>query len=183
MVLLKEIGNKILYLAHRPKEVIPGELYRSGQLPPEEFIYFCGETGINSVINLRGENPGKRWFEREREACDNLLQIDLYNLGFSSRLDVKNEEDRKRLREFLSISDNCSKPVLFHCEGGIHRTGLACALYLLRKGYPMEEAEKQVSVKYGYLRRERPNLPEFLDITTERELDADMILNASISQF
>ncbi len=182
MVVLKEIGsqvgNQIIYLAHKPKEVIRGELYRSGQLPPDKFYDFCENNGIKSVFNLRGENPGKKWFEEEREICENL-KIDLYNIKFSSKLNLKNEEDREKIVEFLSLSDHCRDRKLFHCEGGVHRTGVATSFYLLRRGYPLEEAEKQISIKYGYLRRKRPDLSEFLKSLKKGELAIQELVKIS----
>src|SRR5438876_527431 len=45
--------------------VIPGSVYRSGQLSPESLEDRATRNGIRSVINLRGANPGEEWYEME----------------------------------------------------------------------------------------------------------------------
>src|SRR5689334_406916 len=49
--------------------VVPGCVYRSGQLSPESLEDRATRNGIRSVINLRGANPGDDWYEMERAAA------------------------------------------------------------------------------------------------------------------
>ena len=46
-------------------EVIPGEMYRSAQLSDGELTMYVKKYNIKSVINLRGENPTKDWYNNE----------------------------------------------------------------------------------------------------------------------
>src|SRR5438128_6914764 len=45
--------------------VIPGCVYRSGQLSSESLAERADREGICSVINLRGANPGQTWYNQE----------------------------------------------------------------------------------------------------------------------
>src|SRR5437762_11195914 len=45
--------------------VIPGCVYRSGQLSAESLEERAARNGIRSVINLRGAKPGQDWYEQE----------------------------------------------------------------------------------------------------------------------
>ena len=51
-------------------EVMPGELYRSGQLTPEKLAQKIAEHQIRTVLNLRGKNPGEAWYDAEVAATE-----------------------------------------------------------------------------------------------------------------
>src|ERR1700690_4116292 len=46
-------------------EVEPGQLYRSGQLSGFFMNEVIDRYGIRTIINLRGQNPGKDWYRDE----------------------------------------------------------------------------------------------------------------------
>jgi protein tyrosine/serine phosphatase len=41
--------------------VIKGELYRSGQISPQQLKVYVAEYGIKTIVNLRGDNHGDDW--------------------------------------------------------------------------------------------------------------------------
>lgn len=128
-------------------EVVPGVLYRSAQLSPSQFARFKQEDGIRSIINLRGANPGKGWYDDElREA--NALGIAHFDFPMKASRILTQEQ----AQQLIAMMRDAPKPLLLHCEGGADRTGLAASLYLAaigRKGE--EEAESQLSLRYGHL--------------------------------
>ena len=45
--------------------VVPGEIYRSAQLTPDQLSGYIGAYNIKTIINLRGENIGEPWYDAE----------------------------------------------------------------------------------------------------------------------
>ena len=45
--------------------IVPGRVYRSGQLSPQDLDRFTRALGIRTVINLRGFCPGLDWYREE----------------------------------------------------------------------------------------------------------------------
>ncbi|MGO6986949.1 tyrosine-protein phosphatase, partial [Rhizobium leguminosarum] len=80
---------------------------------------------IRSIINLRGENVGKAWYDEEI-AVSKELGITHINFGMSARREL----DQNKVEELLATMRSAPKPVLIHCKAGADRTGLASALYL-----------------------------------------------------
>ncbi|MFN3442180.1 MAG: tyrosine-protein phosphatase, partial [Rhizobium rosettiformans] len=106
--------------------------------------------GIKTVINLRGENPGKDWYDDEiaATAAHGARHVDF---GMSARKDLTAE----RTQELLSILKTAEQPILVHCMSGADRTGLASVIFLQQvAGVDEEEAEWQLSPLYGHI-----NLP------------------------
>ncbi|XDA98083.1 dual specificity protein phosphatase family protein [Sulfitobacter sp. LCG007] len=127
-------------------EVVPGELYRAAQMDGSDLARWKREYGIASVLNLRGDNSGKDWYEAERGVADRLGIAHL-DFGISARKQL----DAETVAALLRIMRDAPKPVLIHCQGGADRTGLASALYLAAiKGRGEDESESQLSLRYGH---------------------------------
>ena len=45
--------------------VVPGTLYRAGQLTEGQWTTYIHHYGIHSVLNLRGEHHASAWYQRE----------------------------------------------------------------------------------------------------------------------
>jgi protein tyrosine phosphatase (PTP) superfamily phosphohydrolase (DUF442 family) len=141
-------------------EVIPGELYRSGQLSSSHLRAKTQEKGIRTVINLRGPNPAEPWYSEEIAASrdSQLLHIDL---PIDSLFPTRDE-----LRDLAHALEYCPKPVLIHCQSGIDRTGIASALacLLLNDSSSPAQALDQLSWRFGCLpgRKSRENKRDFL---------------------
>lgn len=106
------------------------------------------ENGIRSVIDLRN-GVGKRYPDgrTERELLQEL-GVSYANVSLGSSKPVGNY----KLRRLLDIFRSSEEPVLIHCTQGIHRTGVATALWLLdQTDASFEEATQQLSFFYGYL--------------------------------
>ena len=58
--------------------------YRSAQLFSFNMPYYLREYNIKTVLNLRGEQRGKSWYENEREITDEL-NVTLITYKISAR--------------------------------------------------------------------------------------------------
>jgi len=127
--------------------VIPGELYRSAQMTPEQLMTYTADYGIKTVINLRGDGGAKKWYTGEK-AESSRLGIDHIDFPMSAKKPLT----REQTQQLAEILRTAPKPILIHCKAGSDRTGFASALYLAAvKGMDVEEAEKQLSVRFGHI--------------------------------
>lgn len=132
-------------------EVDEGQLYRSPQ-PTAEDIDRAAELGVKTVINLRGANPGKPWYDEEKAATTrhNMLQIDI---GMSAGR-LPHRDDLIKLLDALA---EAPRPILIHCMAGVDRTGEAAAIYqMLYMGKTKEEALEMLSGKFGHFESNMP---------------------------
>ncbi|MDQ0422458.1 protein tyrosine/serine phosphatase [Peteryoungia aggregata LMG 23059] len=140
----------ILILSGNFHEVLPGQLYRSAQLSGDRLGAEIDRYKIKTVINLRGENPGKSWYDDEIRATQAHGATHV-NFGMSARRDLTPE----RTQELLTLLKTAEQPILVHCMSGADRTGLASVIFLQQvAGIDEEEAEWQLSPVYGHI-----NLP------------------------
>ncbi len=141
-------------------EVLPGVLYRSGQLSGSSLDAYAHVNGLRTIINLRGPNPDERWYREELAASqrDGLLHVDL---PIDSLFPTKEE-----LAELVKILKTAPRPILVHCQSGIDRTGIASALacLLLDDTSSADKALEQLSWQYGSLpwRKSRESKRDFL---------------------
>jgi protein tyrosine/serine phosphatase len=127
--------------------VAPGEVYRSAQLSPEQLASRIDELGIRSVLNLRGEDAGKEWYDGEvaTTTAKGVTHADFLMTSGTAL-------DRRQSEQLVSLMSTLPKPMLIHCWGGADRTGLASALYLYGvKQRSADEAAEQLSWRYGHV--------------------------------
>lgn len=127
-------------------EVLAGELYRSGQLAPEALARRVKLDGIRSVVNLRGPQTGRAWYDAEIAATQ-AMGIAHFDVPLLSSKPLS-QADADQL---VAVMRQAPKPMLVHCEGGADRTGLAVALYLAASGRPLDEAARALSIRYGFV--------------------------------
>jgi protein tyrosine phosphatase (PTP) superfamily phosphohydrolase (DUF442 family) len=126
--------------------VIPGVLYRSGQLSRDGFEHVIARFHIHTVINLRGADPGRVWYENELAAARAVgaRHVDL-------PMSATHMPSRAKLRELHAVLAHAAPPVLIHCQGGADRSGLVAALYeLWIADVPPAVASAQLSFSYGH---------------------------------
>jgi protein tyrosine/serine phosphatase len=154
-----EIGS--VFVGGNFHTVLPGQFYRCAQPSPERLRQLIRDHGIRTVVNLRGPGPSFDWYRNEcrtAEAFD-ACQEDLW---FSAgRLPSVPE-----VRRLVEVLDRSERPLLFHCQRGADRTGLAAAVALLLYGdVSYAEARRQLGPRYGHVRVGRPgNLDRFFDL-------------------
>jgi len=126
--------------------VQPGVLYRSAQLSRGELETLARRYGIKSVLNLRGANPGRAWYEGEMAAVR-----DLGIAHYDDALSAKRFVTAAQITQLLAIVRRAPKPLLIHCESGADRSGLVAALfdYAIR-GESAAAADRQLSLAYGH---------------------------------
>lgn len=123
-----------------------GIIYRSGQMSGEQFENRIKDYGIRAIINFRGNNAGKSWYDDEMKASD-AAGVQHIDFPLSANREVSDDE-LTRLEELLR---DAPRPLLIHCEGGADRSGFASALYMLVVAKrPGKEAAEQLSFRYGH---------------------------------
>jgi hypothetical protein len=106
------------------------EVARAAQPYLGFYTAFLRPHGFRSLINLRGENAGFRWWRDEKGTAE-VLSIVHFDVKLSSR----NLPSRSGLSALFDAFEKARPPILLKCSGGQDRAGLAAALYLLdRKG-------------------------------------------------
>lgn len=127
--------------AKRLREVVPGKLYRCGQLTASGFRDAFQRYGIKIVINLQEEARDplipERWPAkpsiRESDVCQEFgVRYISLDGGVLDHPDQNPVSRPRVIDEFIEIMDKAEKenqPVLFHCKAGLHRTGLIAAIY------------------------------------------------------
>ncbi|EKD91750.1 MAG: hypothetical protein ACD_29C00406G0002 [uncultured bacterium] len=130
--------------------VIPNKIYRSAQLNKKNLTELTEKYHIKSMINLRGTWPTNHWYEVEKKFAK-INHIEYYPIQFSAYKLPKKQE----IRILVHILQIAPKPLVFHCEGGADRTGMAAAisLILFKKNATIAEIEKEASWHYNAVSR------------------------------
>lgn len=127
--------------------ITSGEAYRSGQLDRNRLAYYIKAYKIKSILNLRGEKPGSKWYVEEMRTCaeNSVMHYDVSLSAYSEPI----EED---VRKLMTVFRSAPRPILIHCEGGADRSGLVSAMWkVVVDGEPKSEAEKQLFLLYGHI--------------------------------
>lgn len=136
------VGLAVLEWGRLPKRfaaVIPGELYRSGELTPRHVAELKQRVGLARVISLLDPNDPDSAAESdaERVACERL-GIRWENVPMRGNGD-STPEARARLLDLLRIRD--AGPTLVHCAAGANRTGVAIGLHrVCNEGWSADQA-------------------------------------------
>ena len=131
-----------------------GVLYRSGQLNPAGLERVIHDYGIRTVISFRYAksedlDPPDKW---EEELCYrlgvNYVRIRPREWSPDEKANVPAEQG---IDQFLSImADERKRPVLVHCNRGVHRTGSYCAIYRMEcQGWSNNDAMNELE-ELGY---------------------------------
>lgn len=126
--------------------VEPGILYRSNHPLPHHLARFTRETGLKTLINLRGlARNGSDALSRDMAA---RLGLDFIDMALESR----GAPQRDRILRLAGIYREMKAPALIHCKSGADRAGIAAALYILMKGGDTATAKRQLSLRFGHFR-------------------------------
>ncbi len=113
--------------------VKPGGLYRSGQLPGDQFAEAVRRYGLKTVVNFQLPGPEMH----EERALARSLNVGFVNLPMPGDGFGREEQFRKVLEV---VDDPGRRPVLVHCARGTCRTGSAVALYRFeRDGWTIDD--------------------------------------------
>ncbi len=124
--------------------VVPGQIYRCGEITPEQLERLRREYGIRTVLSLL--NPTAEISRREQAAARRLgirwINVPLSGDGSST------PADRDRIRAVLL--DPRLRPLLVHCAAGVNRTGLAIGMYRLHaQGWTLEQVLDEMR-RFGF---------------------------------
>src|SRR5262245_35191948 len=137
----------VMRLAGNFHTTVPGQLYRSAQPTPFALASYQRIYGIKTIINLRGKNAGRPWYDAEVAAASRL---GITHLDF--RMSARQELSQSEAEAVSAMLHHAEKPILIHCEGGADRSGLIAALYVAAVAHGGEEAaEAQISIRYGHI--------------------------------
>jgi len=157
-----EVGR--VFVGRNFHTVEPGKVYRCSQPSPEQLSQLIQQYGIRTVINLRGSCSSFDWYLDE---CRTSARFDVCqeDVCFSAgRLPSVPE-----IRHLIEVLDRTEYPVVFHCQRGADRTGLASVVaLLLYTDVPYDVARRQLGLRYGHLALGRPaNLDRFFTLYEE----------------
>jgi len=132
--------------------VEPGVLYRSNHPTPGNLAAFTRKFGLKSLINLRGQ--AKNGSDALSRDTAQRLGLDFYDMAFESR----GVPHRDRILRYADIIAHMRGPALIHCKSGADRAGLAAGLFVLIRGGTMEEALKQLSLRFGHIKQAKTGI-------------------------
>jgi tyrosine-protein phosphatase SIW14 len=107
-----------------------GKLYRSAQLDVPSLKQLVREYGFRTIVSLR---DGEKTLDREEEEWAASMGIKHVRIPPRAwwtpdgKWPVPAEIGLAEFRDIMKNPRN--HPVLIHCWGGVHRTGLYCAVY------------------------------------------------------
>jgi len=136
-----------------------------GNQPSPARLKKLKEMGFRTILNLRGAQPGKAYYELEHHACREL-GLKVIDLRWGSREAPFADNIEHLARVFAAIE----YPAFMHCKSGADRAGIAAALFkLLHERASVEAAMEQLSLKYGHVRQGKTGmLDHFLELYRER---------------
>jgi hypothetical protein len=152
-------------VAKRFGVVVPGVLYRSGQISPSMLEPTLSDNGIQAVIDLSGFD------ENDPSQCYEVEALD--RLGIESHRIKLEGDGRGEIELFVQILktiEDCrhrGRPVLVHCAAGTQRTGGVVAMYRLLVREEPPDAVMQELRRYGWRTGKDSILLDFLNDNME----------------
>ena len=138
---------KVIRSAYGEKLKLPGlpnggkineVLYRGAQ-PRFEGFDELKKLGVTTIVDLRGEDPGKRDWERQQAEALGIRFVSIPVSGWSP-------PSNEQVAEFLGLfRDSRQQRVFVHCRFGDDRTGVFVATYRMAlEGWPAEQAMNEM---------------------------------------
>ena len=133
-------------------EVVQGRFYRSAEMGKDDLLRTIRANKIKTVIDLRLSEDAPDDSGRTEKTASEAEGAAYFHVPIASTLIAQYAQIEKLLR----VYDTAETPILIHCTSGAHRSGVASAIWLLHKeNATFDEANKQLSLKYGFLKLER----------------------------
>jgi hypothetical protein len=127
--------------------VVPSRVYRTAQLSPERLKAFIAEKQIKTVVNLRGVCSDMPWYLGECRTT-HAANVNQEDITFSAKRFPAPSE----VRRLVEVLDHTAYPIVFHCQRGADRTGLASTVArLLLTADDLATARHQLWPRYGHV--------------------------------
>lgn len=154
----------VLRLAFKNFRPVGEGMWRGNQPSPAR-MKALKEMGFRTILNLRGTQPGRHYYDLEHHT-GRALGLEVVDLPWGSREAPYVE----RIEQLIEVFDRIEYPAFMHCKSGADRAGIVAVLYkLLHEKVPFEEAVEQLSFKYGHVRQGKTGmLDHFFDLYRER---------------
>jgi protein tyrosine phosphatase (PTP) superfamily phosphohydrolase (DUF442 family) len=145
---LLALANLACSLSENFHTVVDNKVYRSAQLDSDSLESHIAREGVRSIINLRGFNPGREWYQQE---CAVAMRNGVRH--FDVPIDSDFPPTGQELDDLVRVLKTCPTPVLLHCQSGIDRSGVAAAIsvLLLDRNGTLDKALDQLSMRFGHL--------------------------------
>jgi tyrosine-protein phosphatase SIW14 len=138
----------------RLRVIVPGRVYRSGQLTAAGFADAVKRYGIRTILNLQDDFPDPNlrkhfWTSRTVKESTVCRKLGVRFLTIAPDLIPRAwvpEQRPRAIDEFLEVMDNPENyPILIHCKAGLHRTGILAAVYRMEyQGWTREDAFREL---------------------------------------
>jgi protein tyrosine/serine phosphatase len=116
------------------------------------------QHGLRTIVCLRGENDQHGWFRLERGVCE-AMGVTLITPTVYSRGLLTAEE----MGGLIAVVHTMELPALVHCKSGADRVGFFASLYRhARLGEPIEQASRELSIRYGHFRGAKTGVLDFM---------------------
>jgi hypothetical protein len=127
--------------------VVPGRVYRTAQLTPDELRTFIAQRQIKTVVNLRGVCADTAWYLGECRTT-HALDVNQEDVTFSAKRFPAPAE----VQRLVEVIDHTAYPIVFHCQRGADRTGMASVIArLLLTADDLPTARRQMWPRYGHV--------------------------------
>ncbi len=154
------VGSRYDGLAHFAV-VEPGVLLRCGQPRLRDLETIRAQHGLRTIVCARGgtRHPLRgRWFRKQQRYAEQH-GIRLMHMPFS---DAQRPPNEVFDRFVACVSDPQARPVLVHCEQGLHRTGVLVAAYRIALQHWTLDAAR-TEMYYAGFEIQRPKRQGLLD--------------------
>lgn len=149
--------------------VVPGQIYRSGEMEEGPFLRVMSKHQIRTILTLLNYEPDdpEQVFEQQvaAERGIKLVRISMPGDGIAQfdQLDVAADV----------LADNSNYPVLIHCAAGVNRTGAVIAAWRMKHcGWSFEDSIAEAE-RCGWSPRKNPEMRDHL-----REYSRTRVVNS-----
>jgi tyrosine-protein phosphatase SIW14 len=138
----------------RLRVMVPGRVYRSGQMTAAGLADAVHRLRLQTIINVQDDFPDPDldrsfWDSRTIKESELCQRLGVRFIQLAPDLISRREVPQHRpatIDQFLDLMDDPSNyPVLIHCKAGLHRTGVLAAVYRMEyQGWSHEEAYREL---------------------------------------
>lgn len=131
-------------------------MWRANQPSPNR-VKWLAEQGFKTILNLRGTQPGRHYYDLERDACERH-GITMIDLPWGSREAPYVE----RIENLVKTFETIEYPAMMHCKSGADRAGIVAVIYAITQlNWPFEEAIEHLSGKYLHVKQGKTGMLDY----------------------